>query len=377
MSTARRTPARRPAATVLRAPHRARRLRVVAVALATGALVAACSSGQASSDSGNGSGGNGSSSSSAGTKSGALQIAYLQKQADQQYFVDELNGAKAEAQSLGKVKVTSANLASDANAAISAVKAAISRNVDGIIIVPPDPAVGPQVVALAQQANIPLLSSDDQICVNQPDPTSCSPTNLVPRIGFSGTQMGTQVGQRAGELYKKAGWQASDTRILSEWQQDVTVCTDRVKAAGKAFQQAAGGTMPKVINVGTDNTPSGAQDKTAAILNANRGVKHWVVWGCNDENVQGAVTALQNGNVSPNNVIGVGLGAYLACKDWRSSKPTGMKAALFINGTDVGKLALKTMYDKLRNGKPFPHEAFAPTKMVDASNWQQAGVTCT
>lgn len=373
MSSAERRVARTPRR-ALAVARRAPGLRFAAAAIAAGALVAACSSGQSSSNSGNGGSGSGS---SGGTKSGALQIAYLQKQADQQYFVDELNGAKSEAKSLGKITVTSANLASDANAAISAVKAAISRKVDGIIIVPPDPAVGPQVVALAQQANIPLLSSDDQICVNQPDPTTCSTSNLVPRIGFSGTQMGTQVGQRAGQLYKQAGWSASDTRILSEWQQDVTVCTDRVKAAGKAFQQAAGGTVPKVINVGTDNTPSGAQDKTAAILNANRGVKHWVVWGCNDENVQGAVTALQNGGVSPSNIIGVGLGAYLACKDWRSSKPTGMKAALFINGTDVGKLALKTMVAKLRNGTAFPHEAFAPTKMVDASNWQQAGVTCT
>jgi L-arabinose transport system substrate-binding protein len=35
------------------------------------------------------------------------------------------------------------------------------------------------------------------------------------------------------------------------------------------------------------------------------------------------------------------------------------------------------MYDKLRNGKDFPQEAFAKTTMVDASNWQSAGVQCS
>ncbi len=53
-----------------------------------------------------------------------------------------------------------------------------------------------------------------------------------------------------------------------------------------------------------------------------------------------------------------------------------MKAALFINGKDVGALAVQTMYDKLKNGKAFPKEAFAPTTMVDASTWKSAGVTC-
>ncbi|MCX5215164.1 helix-turn-helix domain-containing protein [Kitasatospora sp. NBC_00240] len=108
------------------------------------------------------------------------------------------------------------------------------------------------------------------------------------------------------------------------------------------------------------NTPTGAQDKIAATITANAGVKHWIIWGCNDENVQGGVTAMENAGISADNVIGVGLGAYLACKDWSGSKPSGMKAALFINGKDVGALAVQTMYDKLKNSKDFPKEGFAP-----------------
>ncbi|WP_406097600.1 substrate-binding domain-containing protein [Kitasatospora purpeofusca] len=238
----------------------------------------------------------------------------------------------------------------------------------------PDPAVGPQVVQTARDAKIALLTSDDQVCATGPDPAACAKADLVPRVGFSGAQMGTEIGKRAAAEYTKAGWTAADTRVISAWKQDVTVCGDRVKGAKQAFEAVVPGVQN--IDVATDNTPTGAQDKVAATITANAGVKHWVVWGCNDENVHGGVTALQNAGVGADNVIGIGLGAYLACKDWSGGKPTGMKAALFINGKEVGALAVQSMVDKLKNGKDLPAEQFAPTTMVDAASWQSAGVTC-
>ncbi|MGC0316272.1 substrate-binding domain-containing protein [Kitasatospora acidiphila] len=305
---------------------------------------------------------------------GKISMTYLQKQGDQQYFVGEAAGAKAKAAELG-VDLKVVNLGSDANQTVSDVQAAIAQKSNGLIIVVPDPSVGPQVVQIAKDDKVALLTSDDQICTTGPNPANCAKSDLVPRIGFSGQQMGQQVGERAAEEFKKAGWSAADTRTISAWQQDVTVCGDRVKAAKDAFGQSVPGVQN--IDVATDNTPTGAQDKVAATLTANPGVKHWVIWGCNDENVQGGITAMQNAGISADNMIGVGLGAYLACKDWGSGKPSGMKAALYINGGDVGALAVQTMYDKLRNGKDFPQEAFAKTTMVDASNWQSTGVQCS
>jgi L-arabinose transport system substrate-binding protein len=335
----------------------------IAIAVALG--LTACSSGKEST------------STNASKKvSGKISIAYLQKQGDQQYFIDEAQGAKAKAAQLGNVDVKVVNLGNDTNKAVSETQAAIAQKVNGVIIVPPDPAVGPQIVQTAAAAKVALLSSDDQICKNGTDPSKCPKDQLAPRVGFSGTQMGTQVGQRAGEEFKKAGWKAADTAIIAAWKQDVTVCTDRVVAAQSAFEQAAG-TKVRVIKVGTDNTPPDAQSKTAAAVSGNGSVKHWVVWGCNDENVSGAVNAIQNAGYKAADIDGVGLGAYLACKDWGSGKQTGMRAALFINGYDVGGLAVQTMVDYLRQGKAMPQEAFAPTKMVDPTNWQQSGVKCT
>ncbi|MEU1423742.1 substrate-binding domain-containing protein [Kitasatospora sp. NPDC005751] len=333
--------------------------------LLTLGLATACSTGQESVKSGD---------ASVAPVSGKISITYLQKQGDQEYFVGEAAGAKAKAAELG-VDLKVVNLGNDANKTISEVQSAVAQKTNGVIIVVPDPAVGPQVVQTARDAKVALLTSDDQICASGPDPAACSKDDLVSRIGFSGAQMGGEVGKRAGEEFKKAGWNPAETRVISAWKQDVTVCGDRVKGAKEAFAAAVPGVQN--IDVATDNTPTGAQDKIAATVTANPGVKNWVLWGCNDENVQGGVTALQNAGISADHVIGVGLGAYLACKDWSGGKPTGMKAALFINGKDVGALAVQTMYDKLKNSKDFPKEAFAPTTMVDATTWQSAGVTCS
>ncbi|MER5636381.1 substrate-binding domain-containing protein [Kitasatospora sp. NPDC002227] len=345
-------------------PRHSRRVAAAAgIVLALG--LTACSTGQSSTSADSGT----------ATVSGKISMTYLQKQGDQEYFIGEAAGAKAKAAELG-VDLKVVNLGSDADKTVSEVQSAIAQKTNGLIIVVPDPAVGPQVAQTAKDAKVPLLTSDDQICTSGPDPSKCAADGLVARIGFSGAQMGGEVGKRAAEEFKKAGWNAADTRIISAWKQDVTVCGDRVKAAKEAFNAGAGATVQN-IDVATDNTPTGAQDKIAATVTANAGVKHWVVWGCNDENVQGGVTALQNAGFSADNVIGVGLGAYLACKGWGAGKPSGMKAALFINGSDVGALAVQTMYDKLKNAKDFPKEAFAPTKMVDASNWQASGVKCS
>ncbi len=342
---------------------RARRGTLVAVGAAVAICATACSSGKESVAGGD-----------EERVTGKVSLVYLQKQGDQEYFVAEAAGARAKARQLG-VDLKVVDLGNDANEAVSQVQTAVAQKANGIIIVVPDPAVGPQVVRTVQDAGVTLLTSDDQICTNKPDPASCDPGQLVPRVGFSGRQMGTEVGKRAGEEFKKAGWKASETRIIAAWKQDITVCTDRVVAAQQAFDQTAGQNV-RVIKVGTDNTPPDAQNKVAATITANRSVKNWIVWGCNDENVSGGVTALQNSGIPAANIIGVGLGANLACKDWKSGKTTGMRAALFINGYDVGGLAVQTIYDKLKNGKAMPAEVFAPTKMVDADTWQQAGVKC-
>ncbi len=299
---------------------------------------------------------------------GTIELSYLQKMGDQQYFVDQANGAKEMAKELGGVNVTVVNLGTDANKAISEVDAAIAQKTQGIIIVAPDQAIGPQVVDKAKAANVPIMASDDVL----KDSTGAE----IPFAGFDGTAMGTEVGKKAAELYQAGGWTAADTKIMSVTKLDLSVCMQRVDGALAAFK-AVVSDAPEVVTVGSDASVTGSLDKAAATVTANQKVKNWIVWGCNDESVTGAVTALQNADVKPASILGVGLGAYLACKDWKAGQDTGMKAALYISGAEVGRAAVKAMVDQIRNQVALPAKAIAKTTMVDAASWEAAGVTCT
>jgi L-arabinose transport system substrate-binding protein len=330
-----------------------------AAGIAVGALaLAGCSNGKAATASTGGAG--------AAPKSGQITIAYLQKQGDQQYFIDEVNGAKAEAAKLGDVKIVAVNLGTDSNQAISAMGTEVGQQVDGIAIVVPDQKIGPQVISAA--GSIPLVASDD--------PIKDGSGAAAPFVGFDSVKMGTEVGAEAGKLFKQYGWSAADTRVIATYQQDLSDCQQREQGEEQGFATAAG-VSPQIVKLGTDNSVVDAQNKTGAALTANPGVKHWVVWGCNDESETGAVTALQNSGVAPASIDGVGLGAYLTCKDWKAGKESGNKAALFIDGHAVGTTAVDVLVGKIRDGKALPAQSIAKTTMVDATNFVQAGVQCS
>jgi len=302
-----------------------------------------------------------------------VTIAYIQKQGDQQYFVDEAEGARAAAKELGGVKVNVVNVAMDANAAISAMNVMVGQKVDGIAIVVPDQQIGPQVIDMAAQANIPVLASDDPIAGSPGKGGAGAPAAFV---GFDGYDMGSKVGDAAGLLFKKAGWTAGDTRIIAAYEQQLSVCQDRVRGEEEGFRKAVG-SMPDIIRVGTDNSVVDAQNRTAAVVTANPAVKHWVVVGCNDENETGATSALANAGIAPDAVIGVGLGAYLTCKDWQAGAASGNKAALFISGHDVGSAAVKVLVAAIRDHAALPAKTVATTTIVTPQTWKGVMGSCS
>lgn len=306
---------------------------------------------------------------SGGVAKGPLTIAEIDKQGNQQYFVDQATGAKGAGKKAGDVTVNVTDVQLDSNAAINAINTAVAQGANGIIITVPDQKIGPQVIQAAKQANIPLIATND--------PIKDGAGVAAPFVGFNSTKMGEEVGKKAGELYVQAGWKAADTRVINVQKQDLNDCVERGKGALEAFSKVVGSDLPKVLDLSTDAATPQALDRTGALITANPGVNNWVVWGCNDESETGSVSALQNAGFGADTVIGVGLGAYLTCKDWKAGAKTGNKAALYISGKTVGETAVDLMIDHLRNGTPLPPETLAPTAIVDATNWKQAGVVCT
>jgi L-arabinose transport system substrate-binding protein len=82
------------------------------------------------------------------------------------------------------------------------------------------------------------------------------------------------------------------------------------------------------------------------------------------------LNALATASAKPDDIIGVGLGAYEACKPWAAGQPSGWKASLFISGLDVGNTAAQVLHDAVVNGVVPPEKSFAPTSIVDPTNYK-------
>jgi L-arabinose transport system substrate-binding protein len=287
----------------------------------------------------------------------------INKSADQQYFIDLQTSFVENAGKLGAdAKKFDAKL--DPNLGVSLVNDAISAGAKGIAITVPDQTIGPAIAKAAKDAGVTLIATDDSIKDEAGNP--------VPFVGFDGKDMGKKVGEAAGKLLTDGGWlkdSAKKVGVLSVEVQTLSVCNDRTDNE-KAAIKAAGVADTAIFPVPYTGETLSAQDAAGPIITAHPDVTNWVVFGCNDEGVLGTLNALATAGVKADNVIGVGLGAYEACKPWVANQPSGFKAALFISGLDVGKTASQVLYDAVVNGKQPPATTYAPTSIVDAKNFQ-------
>lgn len=286
----------------------------------------------------------------------------INKSADQQYFIDLQTAFVAKIEELGGQAQT-LNAQLDPNLGVSLVNDAISAGASGIAITVPDQTIGPAVAQAAADAGVALVATDDAITDAAGAP--------VPFVGFSGTDMGTKVGEEAARLLTEAGWledASANVGVLSTEVQTLSVCEDRTNASKEAVG-AAGVPAEQIFQVPYTGETSSAQDAAGPIITAHPDVTHWIVFACNDEGVLGTHNALAAAGVSPDNIIGVGLGAYEACKFWAAEQPSGFKAALFISGLDVGASAAQVLWDNVVNGVELPPETIAPTTIVGPDSY--------
>ena len=294
---------------------------------------------------------------------GAPLYVVINKSADQQYFIDLQNSFVDTAASLGaEAKKFDAKL--DPNLGVSLVNDAISAGAKGIAITVPDQTIGPAIAKAAKDAGVVLIATDDSIVDEAGNP--------VPFVGFDGKDMGKKVGEAAAKLLEESGWlkdTAKKVGVLSVEVQTLSVCNDRTDNE-KAAIIAAGVPEANIFPVPYTGEALSAQDAAGPIITANPDVTNWVVFGCNDEGVLGTSNALATAGASPDNIIAVGLGAYEACKPWAAGQPSAFKAGLFISGLDVGKTAATVLNDAVVNGKAPAEKSYAPTSIVDATNYK-------
>ena len=287
----------------------------------------------------------------------------INKSADQQYFIDLQDSFIATSEGLGAVaKKFDAKL--DPSLGVSLIDDAISSGAKGIAITVPDQTIGPAIAKAARDAGVVLIATDDGILDENGNP--------VPFVGFDGKDMGKKVGEAAAQLLTESGWlddTAKKVGVLSVEVQTLSVCNDRTDNE-KAAVIAAGVPAAQIFPVPYTGEALSAQDAAGPVITANPDITNWVVFACNDEGALGAINALATAGVNSDDVIGVGLGAYEACKFWAAGQPSGFKAGLFISGLDVGATAATVLYDAVVNGVAPSANSYAPTSIVTPDNYE-------
>lgn len=336
------------------------RVALVAALVAAAPLVAACGSdddpGAAASDGG-------------GAQAEDLKFAYLTKQGDVPYFVEQVAAAKAKAKELG-VEIVTQDLRLDTDLTLTTMDTLITQGIDGIAIVVPDQAVGPAVIQKAESADIPLVAVDDTIEDRDGQP--------APYIGLDNGAVGGQAGEAVAELYAEAPWkdEVAATGIASVELKDLDVCNQRTDGAKEKFL-AAHPDFPEdqIVSVPYDGSTNAALDTMSTVITANQDYDHWLVWSCNDAGVQGAVRALERAGIESEDVIGVGLDGSLACDEFKRGE-SGFRASLYLDPKNEGKAAVQALHDFHVDGKPLPEQLYFPGTYIDRENVGQVVAGC-
>jgi L-arabinose transport system substrate-binding protein len=304
--------------------------------------------------------------SSGNTAPGKPKVTFLlRSQGGTTYFQQVAVGANEQAAKLGVD--LSVQFTDSSDQQLSEVDAAIAAGAKGLIVTVQDPAIGPAIANKAKAANVSLLAS--------PDPFKDASGAAVPVVTLDGRKVGADVGTEMAKLYRDSGWSSAAGRAVRVASIDlpkVSTCNDRTDGARDAFLAAAPGfDKADILHFDYDGTLTSANDTMSAALSNHRDVTDWLVWSCNDEGVVGAIKALANAGIGADRTIGVGVGANLACDQWKTGRAGAYRAAIALDPKDNGRIAVQTMYEHLTGKGPLPPVTIFTGKLVLPTAKQQ------
>lgn len=291
------------------------------------------------------------------------KIAYVAKDMSYGWFQNEGEGVSAAADAAGYSAIVM-DSRSDANTQQSNIDTALAQGVAGLILVTQDQNLGPAVAAQTAAANVPLVAVDDPI--KRADDTP------VPFVGMATEQIGEAVGDLLVGAAEERGWDLADVGVAGMTFDEVDVCKQRTDATLSAIQAG----LPTIsaeryveANSVGNNTDGGLQ-AMQGLITAYPDVEYWLVYGCNEEGVVGAIRALEatgRGDTS----CGVGLGdGALAVIEFEKGTPAYC-GSVFADSKKHGETAVQLIVDFVENGVEIPEETLVPGVAVTVENWKE------
>jgi L-arabinose transport system substrate-binding protein len=277
-----------------------------------------------------------------------VKIGFVVKQAEEPWFQDEWKFAEQAAQEKGFTLVKIG--AEDGEKVQSAIDNLGAQGAQGFIICVPDVKLGPGIVAKATANDLKLMTVDDRLVG-----ADGQPLEDVVHMGISATKIGETVGQALADEIKKRGWDMKEVGAIRVSYDQLPTAVDRVEGAIAALK-AAGFPAENIYDAPQAKTDTeAALNAATTVLNKHADIKHWIAFGLNDEAVLGAVRASESVGVTPDNMIGVGIGgAESAINEFKKPAATGFFGTVIISPKRHGYETALNMYEWIANDKEPP-----------------------
>lgn len=294
----------------------------------------------------------------------SVTIGFLVKQPEEPWFQNEWKFAQQAADKYGfnLVKIGT----SDGQKVLSAIDNLAARGAQGFVICTPEVRLGPAIVDKARAANMKLMSVDDRFIAAD------GKFMDVPHMGISARKIGNMVGEALWDEMQRRGWKADDTCAMGITLMELETARERTDGAtealvSKGFQKDRifTGPLRGLAEVST------ALDAANILLTQHQDIKHWLVFGMNDESVLGGVRALESRGYTAETVIGVGIGGSTGMVDWKQEKPTGFFAAVLISPKRHGFETAELMYKWIVEGVEPPKVTLTSGVLIKRDDHQK------
>lgn len=287
--------------------------------------------------------------SATGSGGGTKTIEFIPSSSNTPYFLDEYAGVKKEAKKYGyKTTFQAPSLSSNVGTQINMVREAVSNKVAGIVLVPYSPTALVAPVKVADQAKIPVISTDSNVNSGAKTFIAVNDTKAAEAIGTWSANYVHGKGQYA----------------IIDYNLSTTSGIDRRNGFEKAMKKFPG---MKYAGLQISNSVvQTALQKATTILERNPNIN--VLFGANDRSALGAAEAVSRLHLQ-NKVCVVGFDADLG--EINYIKKGVIKASVLQSPVLMGERAVQALRAAWA-GKPLPAYEPLPYHVVTDKNYNSS-----
>ncbi|MBN2062098.1 MAG: substrate-binding domain-containing protein [Deltaproteobacteria bacterium] len=274
-----------------------------------------------------------------------VKIGFLVKQPEEPWFQNEWKFAEQAGAEHGFdiIKIG----ATDGERVLNGIDSVAAQGGTGFIICAPDVMLGPAIVSKAAASGLKVMSVDDRFVG-----ADGTPIDSVPHMGISSTSIGIMVGETLMEQLRFHGWNPAETGAISISYYGLQTAKERNEGAisvliRENFPADRIFDSPQTFPLDVESGYNAAR----SAITKHPEIKHWLIFGINDETVLGGVRAAENLGFGVDDAVAVGIGGQAtALTEFSKSSPTAFYATVAISSKRHGYETALHMWNWITEG---------------------------